>query len=278
LPTKVTKVDGSKQAFSRQKVVKTCMRMGASRELADQVAEAVQARVYEGIETRKILKMIFMELEKHKPSVRHQVCLRRALSRMRSKPDFETFIQILLKEHGYDVTPNRIIRGRCVEHEVDAVARKGGQTYLVEVKHHYNYHTPTGLDEGRIARSVLEDISEGFEHGLNKLKADHAMIICNTKFSEHAKRYTECRGIHKIGWSSPPKRSLQTMIEEKKLYPTLCLRDLKPEEGGKLASVGVFLLKQLVSENPRALSVKTGIPEKTLALLIERANAVLHDR
>jgi len=68
------------------------------------------------------------------------------------------------------------------------------------------------------------------------------------------------------------------MIEEKKLYPTLCLRDLKPEEGGKLASVGVFLLKQLVSENPRALSVKTGIPEKTLALLIERANAVLHDR
>jgi hypothetical protein len=253
------------------------MRMGASRELAEHVADAIQARAHEGIETRRILKLILKELGKHKPSVNHRTCLRQALSRMRPKPDFEYFIQTLLKEHGYEVTPNQIVKGRCAEHEVDAIARKGGQTYLVEIKHHYNYHTPTGLDEGRIARAVLEDVSEGFDDGVNKLKADHAMIICNTKFSEHAKRYAECRGIHKIGWSSPPTRSLQTLIEEKKLYPTLCLRDLKLEDSRRLASAGIFLLKQLVAEDPRALAGKTGISEKTLAMLVEKGSEILHD-
>ncbi|NIO38342.1 hypothetical protein GTO27_11675 [Candidatus Bathyarchaeota archaeon] len=105
---------------------------------------------------------------------------------MRPKPDFERFIRILLGEHGYEVTPNQIIKGKCVEHEVDAVARKVGETYIIEVKHHFNYHALTGLDESRIASAVFEDAIEGFKLGLSDLKIDRAMIVCNTKFSEHA--------------------------------------------------------------------------------------------
>jgi len=97
---------------------------------------------------------------------------------MNPKPDFERFIQILLSEYNYDITPNQIIKGRCSEHEVDAVARKDGITYIVEIKHHFNYHMPTGLDIPRIARAVFEDITEGFKLGLNNLRVDKAMIIC----------------------------------------------------------------------------------------------------
>ena len=79
---------------------------------------------------------------------------------MDSKPEFEVFVRVLLANKGFEVSPNRIIPGKCVEHEVDAIARKGGLTYFVEAKHHVNYHTPTGLDESRIARAILEDISE----------------------------------------------------------------------------------------------------------------------
>ena len=249
--------------------------MGATREIAEAIGEKIEMNVYNGIETRKILQMIFRQLTKYKPAIKHQIDLRKALSLMKPAPDFERFIQILLSEHGYEVTPNRIIRGKCVEHEVDAIARKNGETYIVEVKHHFSYHTSTGLDVSRIARAVFEDVTEGFKLGLNNLKVDKAMIICNTKLSEHAKRYAKCRGIHHIGWSSPSDRDLQTMIEEKKLYPITYLKGLNTATRKKLASAGIVLLKQLTAKNPGELRRETGIHKETLKLIIKKARAIL---
>ena len=278
MPVLVMKVDGTKQLFDREKVVRTCLRMGATREVAEAVAEKIETKVYDGIETRRILQMIFRELGRYKPEVKYQIDLRRALSLMEPKPDFERFVQILLGENGYEVTPNQIIRGRCVEHEVDAIARKDGETYIVEVKHHYNYHTPTGLDVSRIARAVLEDLIEGFELGLNTLKIDKAMIVCNTKLSEHAKRYAECRGIHHIGWNSPPDQDLRSMIERKRLYPITCLRGLKKDVREKLASAGIILLKELTKKKPEELRRETNLPRETTENLIEKAKAILSQK
>jgi hypothetical protein len=157
------------------------------------------------------------------------------------------------------------------------VARKDGETYIVEVKHHYNYHAATGLDEGRIARAVFEDITEGFEHGLNSLKIDKAMIICNTKFSKHAERYTRCRGILKIAWNSPPGNSLQNMIEEKNLYPITCLKDLNAETREKLTSAGVLLVKQLTPGKLGKIAKDTKISKETLDRLAEHARMLGDD-
>ncbi len=273
----VIKADGTKQLFAREKVIWTCLRMGTTRKVAETIAKKIEIRMYDGIETRKILQMIFRLISKYKPAVKHQIDLRKSLSLMKSKPDFERFIQILLSEHGYEITPNRIIRGKCVEHEVDAIARKNGETYIVEVKRHFNYHTPTGLDVGRIARAVYEDVTEGFKLGLNNLKIDKAMIVCNTKLSEHAKRYANCRGIRHIGWSSPPEFDLQTMIEEKKLYPITYLKGLKTEEREKLSSAGIILLRQLNEKKPEELARETGIPKGTLEPIIKKAIMILEN-
>jgi hypothetical protein len=271
----VTKFDGTKQMFDREKVVKTCLRMGAPREVAEVIAEKIETNIHDGTETRKILQMIFRELRRYEPTVKHQTDLRKALSLLKPAPDFERFIQILLRDHGYEVTPNQIVRGRCVEHEVDAIARKDGETYIVEVKHHFNYHTPTGLDASRISRAVFEDVTEGYELGLNTLKIDRAMIICNTKFSEHAKRYAECRGIRHICWSSPPDRDLRTMVEEKKLYPITYLKRLDAATKRKLTFNGILLLRQLVENNPQKLRRRTGIAKETLESMIERSRKLL---
>ena len=271
----VTKADGTKQLFDREKVVRTCLRMGATREIAETIAEKIEMNIYDGIETKKILQMTFRQLSRYKPAVKHQVDLRKALSLMKPKPDFERFIQILLSENGYEVIPNQIIRGKCVEHEIDAIARKNGETYIVEVKHHFSYHALTGLDVSRIARAVFEDVTEGFKLGLNNLKIDKAMIVCNTKFSEHAKQYAECRGIQRIGWSSPPDNNLQTMIAEKKLYPVTYLKGLNTATMEKLAYAGIILLKQLTSKNPEELRRATGIPKETLDLIINRTRMIL---
>jgi len=269
----VTKADGSKQLFDREKVARTCLRMGANREIAEEIAEKIETRIYDGIETEKILKKIFRLLSRYQPILKHLTDLREGLSLMNPKPEFERYVQIVLSENGYEVTPSQIIRGRCVEHEVDAIARKDNTTYFVEVKHHYNYHTTTGLDESRIARAVLEDVTEGFELGLNNLKIDRAMIVCNTKYSWHAKRYGECRGILQIGWSSPPYQSLQDMIEERKLHPITCLKGLKKETRERLTSAGVILMKQVVEEDPEQLIERTGMSKESIELIIEKAKS-----
>lgn len=226
----VKKADGSMQRFSKVKIVMTCLRSGANQEIAEQIAEKIEAKAYNGIETEEILEIIFRHLRKHRPTVQHFVDLRKGLSLLRSKQHFERFVQIMLGENGYKVFSNQIIRGRCVEHEVDAIASKDGVTYFVEAKHHQNYYIPTGLDESRIARAVLEDVIEGREFGLNNLAIERAMIVTNTKFSEHAKQHGECRGISLTGWSYAPFQGLQDIIEEKKLYPITCLKRLKKKK------------------------------------------------
>jgi hypothetical protein len=271
----VTKADGTKQAFNREKVVRTCLRMGVTRTVAESLADDIENRVYAGMETKKILQIIFRMLRKHKPIIGYQIDLRKALSLLNPAPDFERFIQLLLSEHGYDVTHNQIIRGRCVEHEIDAVATKNGKTCIVEVKHHYKYHTPTSLDVSRIARAVFEDLTEGHKLGLNNLKIDYALIVSNTKLSEHAKRYADCRGIKHIGWSSPQNRDLQTMIEEKKLYPITFLKGLNVETRNKLTSKGILLLKQLIEMHPAELRCQAGISREMLDSMLVNARAIL---
>jgi hypothetical protein len=271
----VTKFDGTKQPFDKNKVVRTCLRMGATQETAQAIADEIESKLYDGISTRRILQMIFSRLKKHKPVMKLQVDLRRSLSLLRSAPDFERFIQLLLSEHGYEVTPNQIVKGRCVEHEVDAVARRNGKTCIVEVKHHYKYHTPTSLDVSRISRAVFEDVTEAYKLGLNNLKIDYAMIVCNTKLSEHAKRYADCRGIRHISWSSPPDHDLQTMIQEKKLYPITLLKGLNAETRNKLATNGVILLKQLTEKTLKELRRQTGVSKEKLGSIVDKARTIL---
>lgn len=271
----VTKADGTKQPFQREKIINTCLRMHASREAAESIADKIESRVYDGIPTKKILQMIFSYLKKYRPAIRHQIDLRKAISLLRPSPDFERFVQMLLGEHGYTVTRNRIIRGKCVEHEIDAIAQKGDETYLVEIKHHSNHHTYTGLDVPRIARATLEDLTEGLNLGLNSINFSKALIVCNTKFSEHAARYAECRGIDHIGWKAPPEHGLERMIEERGLHPITLLRGLDKGSREKLADNGILLLKQLITHDADELSEKTKISKDQLIDIMKNAKEIL---
>jgi len=271
LAVSVTKADGSKQLFDREKIVQTCLRMGANIQVAEQVAGRVERRLYEGMATRVILSLVFQFLREYKPGVRHLFDLRRGISLMEPKPEFERFVRVLLAHSGFEVTPNQVLRGKCGEHEVDGVAKKDGVTYFVEVKHHSSYHALTGLDESRIAQAVLEDAADGFAIGVNDLKIDRAMIVTNTRYSEHAIQYGRCKNILQIGWSSPQYLGLRDMIEKGRLYPLSCLRGVNHEARMRLVNSGMMLIKELLNQDPGALAVKTGLPREIVGEIMEKA-------
>lgn len=269
----VTKADGSKQLFDKEKVVRTCLRMGASRQLALEVAQKVENRVYEGEPTAKVLQLIFRFIRKDKPGVRHLFDLRKGLSLMGSKPEFEMFVRVLLTHQGFEVSSNQILKGRCAEHEVDAISKKDGVTYFVEAKHHLSYHALTGLDESRIARAVLEDVSESFQSGETDVKIDKAMIVTNTRYSEYAMKYGLCRGILQVGWNYPVNQGLEKMIEEKRLHPLSCLRGLSSEVRFRLVDRGLVLIRQLLAEDSSELARKTGLRQETIKEIMEKARS-----
>jgi len=253
------------------------MRMGADVHVAHEVAEKIERKLYNGIPTRMILRMIFKFMRKHKPAVVNLFDLKKGLSLMSSKPEFEIFVQLLLANHGFEVKPNKILRGKCVKHEVDAIARKDAITYFVEAKHHKSYHSLTGLDESRIARAVLEDITEGFMLGRTELKIDRAMIVTNTRYSEHAIQYGLCRNIEQIGWNSSENLGLQNMIYEKKLYPLSCLKGLREEDRMKLVESGIVLIGQLFRENLYELAKRTRLPQLELSGIVEKAMSISNE-
>jgi Holliday junction resolvase-like predicted endonuclease len=271
----VTKFDGSKQTFNREKIIRTCLKIQASEEQARAVADKIESKIYDGISTKKILQMIFDYLKKYRPEVRNRIDLREAISLLRSKPDFEQFVALLLQECGYKVMTNLLVPGRCVEHEIDVIARKDDEVIYVEVKHHLQHHTFTGMGVFLEARASLEDLQEGFQAKKHDFNFTKSLVICNTKISDHADQYASCRGIEYISWNYPDEKSLSRMIEEKKLYPITLLKDLDEKTEQMLGDKNILLLKQLVEIDASELNRKVKIPKQKIKLLQEKAKELL---
>ena len=270
----VTKADGSKQPFDKQKIINTCLRLQATLQQAQSIADRIEAKAYDGIPTKKILQMIFTYMKKYRPVIGYQIDLRQAIAMLRSKPDFEIFVSKIFESLGYKTKTNLIIQGKCIEHEIDIVASKENETILVEVKHHVNHHTYSGLDTFLQLNSTLEDLKEGYKEGKNNIDFKDAILVCNTKVSEHAKRYAICKGIKFIAWKYPEEKGLERIIEENKLYPITLIKDLEREEAYKLADAGIVTVKQLL-DDIKMISEKSKIPERRVKEIQNYAKILL---
>jgi Holliday junction resolvase-like predicted endonuclease len=271
----VSKVDGRRERFDRSKVVATCLRLNVARDVAESAASEVESNLYDGIPTREIIRMIYRFLAEHRPEVRLQFDLRKAISLLRSKPDFEQYVRRLLSECGYEVVGPQIVKGRCVEHEIDAIASMKEETTYVEIKHHVWPHTYTGLDIFLQAQATFEDLAKGYEVGANHYPFRKAMVVCNTKLSDHARLYADCAQVSHIGWKSPPGKSLEELIIQKKLYPITMDRILDARTEARLADAGILLLRGLAGAEVKELSKRTRMNPNKLNRLASRARKIM---
>ena len=271
----VTKANGSRQPFDRGKVQRTLQRMGVGMEDAERIAREIEEAVPDGVKTSAILQMVRARARIVRPAVAYRTNLRRALALLRSKPEFEEFVRVLLREHGYQVEAGCVLAGFCGEHEVDGIAQKDGTTVFVEVKHHVSPHRMTGLDEGRIARAIVEDLEEGFRAGRCPVSIDGALLVCNTKLTDHAKRYSNCRGIGHIGWDHPEEQNLRSMIEETQSYPVAIVAGVGQSVIARLAAAGFVMAKQVAYGDASAIAHVSGVPQKDVLLVADRARAIL---
>ena len=299
----VTKADGRKQPFDRNKIIRTCLRMGADEETAERVATQVQLKAYEGIPTRKVIKMVLSYMRKYKPQFKNIIDLREAICILRPKPDFELFVARLLEGHGYEVRTNQMVMGKCVEHEIDAIAEKARTTkavrqakqakdkgkrgraaaakgkdkdvFYVEVKHHYKPHTYTGMGVFLEAQATFNDLVDGNREGKNPYPFTRAIVVSNTKLSDHALRYSECRSITGIAWKTPLDHGLERMIEDNKLYPITYIRGLTADQQSRLGDAGIVTIKELLETDDEHVYQLTRIPRKHIKELKRKAKGIM---
>lgn len=278
----VTKADGNIQPFDREKIIRTCLKMRSSREDAEEIAGKIEKRLYAGIPSKKLLQMIFVLMKDYSSVIRHQVDVRLAVSLMRPKPDFEHFVGLLLKELGYDVLErpeagtDLVIPGKCIDHEIDAVAKRPEEVVYVEVKHHYDIHAFTPLGVCLEVNSTFEDLRDGYKAGKNRLDFSAAMVVCNTKFSEHAIKYAHCRGIGHLGWGRPDEHhSLGQLIDRYRLDPLTVIKRLDRTTQGRLGDRGILTLRQLAGADIPELSKESRVQKGTLESLSGLASEIL---
>ncbi len=262
----VKKADGRKEVFDPKKIINTCMRAGLSRKAAEGIVRKVVPKFYEGIRTRDIYAMVLKELERTEDRSSMVFRLREAVSQMPSDK-FELYVKKILESLGYKCQWNVLVKGKCVEHQIDIIAEKAGKKYLVECKHHINPHRFCGLGIILQVQARLEDIKDGFAERKNSIDFRKAWIITNTKFSEHAKSYAEGKSLLLSGWKYKPRMSLEDMIQEKRLYPVSIITMDKLLKK-KLLDQGILTVQD-------AMANITGIDKKSADYIRSQARLLL---
>lgn len=272
----VIKINGEKAPFDKEKVMRTCQRAGVSKENARKIADEVKSKIYDGITTKEILKMVLKLLEEEHPKHSSKYQLREAISKLDPEEhEFEKYISKLFRAHGYNTQWNKIIQGECIEHQIDVIVEKNGKKWLVECKHRINPHRMCGLGTVLTTWAVIDDIRKATENGIIKENYENLWLIVNTKFSEHAVRYAKAKNILLMGWNYPDEGSLRNMIEDKKMEPVTIL-NIKPSVQDRLSRAGILLLKELIEMPSDELQRKTGIKRNTLKSLVAQAIEIIN--
>lgn len=272
----IVKSSGERAEFDPNKIVRTAVRAGASRTLAERIAEDVSRTLRDGITTREIFQQIMKILDEHAPPVAARFSLSQALQRLGPAGfDFEKYIAGLLKAHGYDATLPDILQGACVTHEVDVLATKDNRTAMIEAKFRQQASLYVAIKDTLATWSRFLDLVDGSKLGKCP-HVDECWIVTNTRFSPDSLAFAHCKNMVLIGWNHPEERSLARMIDDKALYPVTVLRSLDHFTQEALARGQVMLVRQLIDADPAALSKRLGIPEEKLRRLAHEAEAIIN--
>ncbi len=173
---------------------------------------------------------------------------------------FEGFIAELFEKLGYKTRSDVVLKGKCVNHEIDVLLN---DNVIVECKYHSQAGIYTGLKEALYTAMRGIDLMEA---GFN---VEEIWLVTNTKFSREAKEFAKCRGMKLLGWREPENRGLEDIIEEFKLYPITMLSTVTNEELNLLAMEKVYTLSSLISKDIR------NIREDRLRELKEEARKIV---
>ncbi|MEM2897001.1 MAG: restriction endonuclease [Candidatus Bathyarchaeia archaeon] len=268
----VRKFSGVLETYDRNKLKKSCIKAGASEIIADKIVKEFEEKfLYNGITTKEIHDRIYELLEKESLTLSSKYRLKEAM--MKLGPEgfhFEDFFARIMEHYGYKTRLRNLVRGRCALHEIDIMAEKNvsGKVCrcMIECKYHNSPGIYTGLKEALYTYARFLDLKDGWHNGLCE-NFDEAWLVTNTKFSEEAKAYIECKGIKAVGWKYPKGQGLEILIENKTLYPITVLKSVNKEQLRRFSEINIIIIKDILKKSVEELVNTTGIPKGEILIL-----------
>ena len=259
----ITKANGAKEKFDVSKLENSLKGAGATTATAQTIVEKIYTELGTNSTTQQVYHHAFELLHAQEKPIAIKYSLKRAIMELGpSGFTFEKFIAEIFKCKGFTTETGKIVRGFCVEHEVDVVAWNNDKLIMCEAKFHNEPGIKSDLKIALYVKARFDDLRKvSFKYGKER-KLDEGWLITNTKFSSTAIEYGSCQGgLTMIGWNYPPKGNLHDMILEAKLHPVTCLTTLNGREKKFLLQQGIVLCASII-ENPGLLPLLGLSPQK----------------
>lgn len=244
----VTKSSGLTEPFSIKKLRSSLAHAKASPGEIDTIVKTLLPKLYQGISTKKINAEAFRLLRHHSKIYAARYHLKQGIMELGPTGfPFERLMGKILQSKGYEVNVGEIVSGKCVNHEIDVMAKKENNLILMECKYHNQSGIAVDVKTPLYIHSRFEDV---LANGLLKNKSTkfEGWIATNSKFTNDAIDYATCKGMHLISWNYPNSHSLRNTIDQTGLYPLTCLTSLTRQEKQWLLAKNYILASDIFKD------------------------------
>jgi hypothetical protein len=272
----IIKQNGIRVFFDSGKLCESMVRAGASEKQAQRICDMVDQKLQPGMTTSKIFRETLRELVKEDLDIAVKYSIKRGINAL--GPDgflFEKFIEAMLRMDGYSTRRNQNMKGRCVTHEVDVLAWKGTNYYMIEAKYRNEPDVRTHINTVMYADARMKDIASNNKNNKEGRHHFHTWLITNTEFTNQSTRFSKCADVRLTGWNYPDKDSLQNIIVRTKAYPITVIPSLSKDARTKLSEYGLVLAQDLLPYTKEKLIKDFGIKAKTAAAIQSDVAAIL---
>lgn len=278
----VVKANGERVPFVPEKVLHSLINSGANEPQANEILDAIMLELQPGISTRKIYQLAFRLLKQNSPHLAARYNLKNAIMQLGpSGYPFEKYIAEILRFQGYSTEVGQIVKGHCVNHEIDVVAEKDSHHFMIECKFHNSQGINCDVKIPLYIYARFKDVEEQWlklpGHGS---KFHQGWVVTNTRFTQDAIQYGTCRGMKLISWDFPTEESLKDTIDRLGLYPITCLTTLTQQEKRSLLDNKIVLCSELCQDS--RLLEKLGLKSSRIKAVINEGmqlcKGMIHQR
>ena len=271
----IIKANGKKEPYNKGKISSSFKKAGASPEFAAEAAKTINKKIKHNMSTDVIYHKALEHLKTLEPGVALKYSLKRAIMNM--GPDgyvFEKYIAKILGEYGFITEVSQILKGYCVEHEVDVVATKENTTYLIECKYHNSPGTKSDIKTALYIYSRFLDIKKASRIKNSDNIPLEAWLVTNTKCTSDAIKYSNCAGLKVLAWHYPKIENLQYFIENRKLYPVSILSTITEGQKEALFNSNIILVKELTDLSISKIADLIGEDQKAASKILDEASII----
>jgi ATP cone domain len=241
----IIKSTGVVVPFSIEKLQRSLRKSGADEATVSGLSAEVESCLHEGMTTRDIYKLAYKLLKRKHRQFASKYTLKRAIMDLGPTGyPFEKYLAEILKTIGYEVKLNQVVKGQCVNHEVDIQAENGKSINVIECKYHNSQGIHCDVKIPLYVNSRYLDLKQTLAKDGKEYKG---WIATNTKFTNDAIQYGICAGLILLGWDYPQKGSLKDLVDEYKIYPVTCMSTISSKEKLQILDKGIVLCRDLVS-------------------------------